>query len=389
MYDTLVNKNPFISSHHSIDSLKNQLRVQNSSNESIDRFSCTILPNPTLMSSDNTKTDEDGLFVTSDSTKSDQTASDNNTDNTKKRSNENTSSDSEPKNKKTKTVLKFIPWKYLTYNVLKQCIRFADPYTPPGKAAMVKIIFDYRKFAQLVPECPEVKPPQSKILYTDFPYLESAFGYSPHVSEDGKVTNQLRFGLDNPVTEESVRFRGDMSADEIKEGVDPYGLKAWDQVFIEAVAENLKKWETIPVVKKILKAGDPVQAVKDMWKSTAREGKAALSDYVQFRLYTQVKNEKQGILEDPYTAYLKVWNKDGKMLKKKLERHNAVDYEGDGIEIILDKGMYATGMISVDHINFTPGDLGLTFTAHGIKIARREDFEESHVGMDEDDTCPI
>jgi len=119
--------------------------------------------------------------------------------------------------KKQKKILTYIPWEYLTPSVLKACVRGGDPYVPSGKAAMTKIMFDYTKFATLCPSCPEIRPKKNKVLYTNHPFLKSSFGYSPYLGEDGKVANQLRFEFDDYISNESRRFKGEMTKSELEE----------------------------------------------------------------------------------------------------------------------------------------------------------------------------
>ncbi len=311
---------------------------------------------------------------------------------------------------------------------------------------MVKIMFDYAKFRDICPECPEIKPRKSKILYSNHPFLKSSFGYSPYINEKGQVSNQLRFEFDEFVLQESRRFNGEFTKEELdtnkkaeelekkaaelieksklkenadkakhmeEEAVDckkkaealriePCGVKGWDYFFSRAVMENYETWSaTIKVLTKLVdkdekgEDGKPRKAThKDVlrkWKSTAREAqKSSFSEYIQFRLLTQQEDPKKGIKEDPYTAFIRVWDMQGKLLTKKLIQKNSTAYDGEDLELIFDKQMYGSGIFCFDHINFTQEAFGLTFTEEDIRIAQKEDIVTDEMNEDpEEEYCPL
>lgn len=296
--------------------------------------------------------------------------------------------DESKKSNKKPQELRYVPWQYLTTKVLKECVTVVKPFTIPSKGTVIcKILFDYVKFAAMCPDCPPIRiNKKAKALYSNFPFLKAPFGYSPRPNDDGGgITNTMRYSLDDYINEESARFRGEMTIEEKEKGTEAYGLKAWDDAFVEIILENKKAWEKeIPVLLKLVpKNKEPTKEDALLrWKTIAREGKSGFPDYVQFKMPVEP--------QDAYTAKLNVWNTEGKRLASVLTQKNSTEYKGEDKEIIFDKNMYATGIICFEHINFTSDAMGITFTQHDIKIATREELmPENNEEEQEEDNCPI
>lgn len=128
------------------------------------------------------------------------------------------------------------------------------------------------------------------MLATLYPWLESSFGYSPYLGDDGKVSNNLRYQFDDPVFPDEVRkFKGEFTPQEIESGVKPYGLKVWDRVMAQLVWEKRSSLEDkLPVFKKMGQKGKDLTLddVLGRWKPSIRESQQSgvFSDYLQFRL---------------------------------------------------------------------------------------------------------
>lgn len=310
------------------------------------------------------------------------------------------------KNKKPE-YLTYIPWQYLTYNVLKEIIKFDKPFKTPKGAEIVKIIPNYKKFATLCPECPPIKPLNSRVLYTNHPFLCTSFGYSPKetVNETNgniEVGNQLRYDIENLIDKESEAFVGDEIptfsdiSDEVEreKKVQEYvsnlsGLNAWNLFFMDSVYKNRTLWETLSTLTKFQKKSPSGFREDAPWKSVLRASKSAsFGNYLQFKLEIPGGNSKLGLAMDPYSAIIRVYNFDKTFITSKLTKINSTDYEGEDKDVIFDAGMYATGIFTFDHLNFMTSDFGLTMTSKMIRIANKSDLvPESEEG--ESKPCEI
>lgn len=173
-----------------------------------------------------------------------------------------------------------------------------------------------------------------------------------------------------------------------------YGVKAWDESFISLIYANIEKWSTsIKVLGKLVDKGETVtwKDVARKWKPIVREPqKSSFSEYIQFKLITQYENPKLNIKEDPYTAIIKVWDINDKLLVNKLTQKNSTDYDGDDGKLIFDNGMYGSGVFCVEHINYTQESYGLTFIEENVKVALRDEIQPFNMEEENDDEqCPI
>lgn len=316
---------------------------------------------------------------------------------TKRKVEEEEEQPKEPKKPKVVKPLVYIPFEYLTYDVLNACLRPGDLYAPPGKAGIVKLMFDYDKFAEMCPQCPPINPKKSKVLYSNHPYLKSSFGYSPFLDEENnKVSNQLRYEFDDFVTPDANKFKKHVA-------------EHWNKFFPEFIFKNrgkLFKERYLESRCKVDKGSEITEAdVRKAFKSVIREPeKAAFAEYIQFKLDTLRENAKLKIAADPYTAFLSLWSHNyydeqgnivgpehpkgkRKLLAKKLTEQNSTDYDGEDANVIFAKGMYGEGIFCFEHLNFTKDALGLTLMELITVIASKEDFAQS-VGQEEEE-CPF
>jgi hypothetical protein len=274
--------------------------------------------------------------------------------------------------------INYVPYEFLSPEVMEKCIRFKDPFVPVGKAGTVAITFDYPTFRKLVGDaCPEIRPKIARALFTNHPYFQSSFGYSPHPGEDGKIANNIRYKVEDPINEESRIY-----VEEV--------IPRWEKFWLAKALENKKTWP-FKLAKKGEKPEDvPDEKIQDRQKSFIRESSnSEFSDYIQFQAPSIKGNEKLNVKEDPYTANLKVWNFEGKKITDTLYARNGTDYEGDDKEVIFDRDMYARGVFQMKHIAIQEAGFGLTCVEHEIKIARKEDLVKEEQKNSEEEVCSL
>lgn len=270
---------------------------------------------------------------------------------------------------------------------MKACMFFGEVYKIPGQSDVVKIMFNYTKFAKMAPkDCPTIRPRNSKILYTNHPLLKSSFGYSPNKDKNGNVANNIRLELDDFVSDESANFK-------------EKSLIPWDDTMVDLVWEHKAEW---PHGARPPKNGELTKELVEARYSSGRlartPDKASFGDYMQLKCSTVTKNEKTGQEADPYTAFLKLWgykyeeHPDGTMkrpcLAKVLTERNATNYEGEDKNVILDRGMYAEGVFHFDKFYFSKDAWGVTIVTDDLVIGTREEVSSGGDGEAAEE-CPM
>lgn len=291
-------------------------------------------------------------------------------------------------------VIRFVPWQLLTMEVMCRCITFRKPSPTKSGPVLVGMRFNYSLFKQICKEkgwnVPEIQPEEEEILYTNFPFLHTPFGYGSYKPEKGDTVNQLRFELDRFVSEDAKKFRGpsEMDIQEcIRTGAEVKftGVQEWDQFFVQAILGNYPRWkDAIPVLEHMQnRPTDPppdVRMITSKWKRIGRAS-ASFCPYIQMKIKTEDDNID--------IAFLRVWTKEGKLITSKLLPQNSVNFpEGPDKKAIFPKSMYGSGIMKWNHINFMTNDYGLTTTLTDLKIATREEVDE-HVSQDGELVCPI
>jgi hypothetical protein len=295
--------------------------------------------------------------------------------------------------------LNYIPWIYLNGEVMKQCMSLGlEPIKSKkkgkkNKAVLFQYLWDHDKFKEICPQCPPVELEKEKICTSNTPFLPSTFGYKPYLDNDKEppeVSNTLRFNCNKPLNREEFSI--------FKAFCEGWRMVLADLAFQckDRLGENFRNLtrSSKPDVKDEKKYPTTYEDVFGKFSKFWRTGKGTYPDYIQFHLQTQTEDDSLGIKADAYRAFIDVWQHDTegkhKLICTQLEKENSTAYseldEQMKVKHILKKGDYCKVMWTFDHMHITEGFIGITPTAHAIRIATPEQLLGAE-GIDM--ICPV
>lgn len=296
--------------------------------------------------------------------------------------------------------LNYIPWIFATGEVMRKCITLGlEPITSKKKgkgtkAILFQYLWDQDTFKDISPYCPPVDLDREKIFTSNTPFIPSAFGYKPYMDADKnppEISNTLRFNCNKPVNREEFaifkRF-----------------CEGWRAICAELAFQskdrlgerfrNLTRSSKADI-KDEKKYPTTYEDVFGKFGKFWRAGKGTWPDYIQFHLQTQTDDEALGIKADPYKAYIDVWKHDpeeGKhqLICQELGKENSTAFsaldEQLAVKHVLKAGDYCKVLWTLDHMYINEQLIGMTPTAHAIRIASAQDI----LGTEGTDIlCPV
>lgn len=334
-------------------------------------------------------------------------------------------------------VLSFVPWRWISKEMLDECMSFSLKLFPTEMGATIlKPIFSYEKLKNFMTKEAEKKgekfditfslpPKQQNVFYTNFPFCEMPFGYSPVFDQKNrKFSCSLR-----------LNFDGSESGKEYEEKMTIFDEWMLDQIIKRSKfeLERIEKKENIPenstwlipdypasVAKKI-----PLEALKDYEKSVFQSSYRSFvrksskreeykdKAYFSFKLKTIPGSKEKKIPPDPTTAFLQVHDSDWKPLNDMIEdekgnkirsemiyKHNSCNYiksENTTEEInkymdlkvpsltgtqehrpLIPKNSFCAGVVYFEQLSFVNKGVGPTFVATNIAVKKTDYESENH-----------
>lgn len=277
----------------------------------------------------------------------------------------------------------YVDFKYLTKDVMKQCIEFSRPMVIEGKITAVWINFNYRKFAELkeIKDNKVAVVPIKKRIYSTSPWLKTAFGYSPYISDDGKIQNQLRLTFANSesdyIDEDGKKFE-DL-------------CREWDEFFIEAIHEHRDDWPVKNVLKIKSTQDLDIQVIKNKYQPLVRPSKDDYPPYLSLKFETQKADKKNNIKEDKTKARVFVWNAQKELVAQELTDENSVpkdDKDREGKKIIVDKYHFLQTIFFFQKIYFSNSEFGPNLCVDTIMFDEEENLRNARKDVNRE-VCPF
>lgn len=268
----------------------------------------------------------------------------------------------------------FIDWRYLTPEVLEECVTFSKPMVVKMGCTFVWVNFNFNKFMKMHPEV-DVAPRKTR-LYFKQPYLKTPFGYSPKTGDDGKISNNLRLLFSEFLDDEGREFYE--------------RCKEIDEWIIKKCFENADKW---PLKLKLAK-GDVLTtaSVRGRYIPICRDScdeegnpKPEYGQYQSQKFITQKEDKKKGIEEDPYKAFCTIWDCNKELETEVLTRENAVPTDkelkenpeiGNERNTVIEKNDYCQTISQWSRIFLNATGFGPTFNPEEILHIRESDIME-------------
>lgn len=247
----------------------------------------------------------------------------------------------------------YIHWKYLTTQVLTECVSWSDLKIIQGKCGVVWINFNHKRFAELCPDAPPLHPRRGR-LYTVFPWLKTPFGYSPYKT-NGNISNNLRLLY----TDYADKAEGEAFEKRVEE---------WDNWFIDQIFANTNAWH--PKVK--LEKGETLTRKHIQGKYCAIKriaDKEGFPDYTSLKFLTQNEDLRKGIAADKTISLVNVWNADRELITDCLTDEN--NTARDDAKIIIGKNDYCRGTFYFQKLFFS-ADSGPTCVVDELMVETEE-----------------